>query len=247
MSDEIADVFGSAPDGQTGSTGAVDTAKAEAADVKDTAVDKAKDVAETAKDEAGAVLDETKASLTDVYHQVRRELGDQAAAQQERLSSGMRDASDDLQQMAQSSGTSSVATDLVQRASQQLDNASTWLAQRDPADVVREVKSFARRRPGVFILGALLAGIAVGRLTRALATNAADDDSQRSRPARTAGPTRRQRPSDPSRGGAGGSAALSSRPGSDAEDAEDAPLYAETATRWSVDREGGTDERPDPV
>jgi len=39
------------------------------------------------------------------------------------------------------------------------------------------VKSFARRKPGVFIGVAALAGLAAGRLTRALAQGAPDDDA----------------------------------------------------------------------
>ena len=36
----------------------------------------------------------------------------------------------------------------------------------EPGDLVEEVRSFARRRPGVFLLGAAVAGTVVGRLTR---------------------------------------------------------------------------------
>ena len=41
--------------------------------------------------------------------------------------------------------------------------------------MLTEVKRYARRKPGTFIIGAAIAGIAFGRLTRALAANAAAD------------------------------------------------------------------------
>ncbi len=56
-----------------------------------------------------------------------------------------------------------------------MSGASDWLAQRDPGSLLHEVKSFARRKPGVFIAGALVAGVVAGRLTRALTENAKDE------------------------------------------------------------------------
>ena len=44
---------------------------------------------------------------------------------------------------------------------------ASWLEQREPADLLDEVRNFARRRP-TFLIGAAVAGLAVGRLTRGL-------------------------------------------------------------------------------
>jgi len=41
-----------------------------------------------------------------------------------------------------------------------------WLSEREPADLLEEARSLARRRPGAFLVGAALAGVIIGRLTR---------------------------------------------------------------------------------
>jgi len=153
----------------------LDTAKHEATNVKDTAVGQAKDVAATAKDEASVVLDEAKSQAKVLYAQTQRELKDQANTQQQRVAAGLRSVSSELTSMAQSTQNPGVATDLVRQLSGRLASASTWLGDRDPGTVLTEVKRYARRKPGVFILGAAIAGVVVGRLTRALAANAAEE------------------------------------------------------------------------
>ena len=49
-----------------------------------------------------------------------------------------------------------------------MHGAASWLEQREPADLLDEVRNFARRRPGTFLIGAAVAGLAAGRLTRGL-------------------------------------------------------------------------------
>ncbi len=158
-----------------GSSGKVDAVKQEATDLKDTAASQAKDVLGTAKDEAATVVGEAKTQAKDLYAQTQRELSEQANTQQQRLAGGLRSVSDELGSMASNSEGSGVASDLVQQVSGRLSAAATWLGDRDPGSVLTEVKRYARRKPGTFILAAAIGGIVVGRLTRALAANASDD------------------------------------------------------------------------
>ena len=161
--------------GSSGDSSRTEAAKHEAADLKDTARAEAGHVAETAKHEASAVAHETKAQAKQVYAQTRRELTDQAATQQQRVAEGLRSIGDELQSMARGSENPGMATEFVEMASTRLSDASSWLSQRDPGSLMHEVKTFARRKPGMFIAGALVAGLAAGRLTRALAENAKDE------------------------------------------------------------------------
>ncbi|WP_345750800.1 hypothetical protein [Microbacterium rhizophilus] len=165
--------YGSPPD--AGGSGTAEAAKHEAAEVKDTAKQEAGHVVDTAKQEASNVAHEAKSQAKHVYAQTRRELTDQAATQQQRVAEGLRSIGDELQSMARGSENPGMATEFVQQASTRLSDASSWLSQRDPGSLLNEVKSFARRKPGVFIAGALVAGLAAGRLTRALAENAKDE------------------------------------------------------------------------
>jgi hypothetical protein len=60
------------------------------------------------------------------------------------------------------------ADDLVRQASDRISKVADWLEQREPGQVVEEVREFARRRPGAFLGGAAVAGLLVGRLTRTM-------------------------------------------------------------------------------
>lgn len=163
---------------RSGESHVVDTAKQEAADLKDTATDAAKDVAGTAKDEAASVAQEAKTQVSDLYQQARHELTDQASKQQERIATGLSALGDQLGAMARTSDGGGMAGDLVQKVSERVSGVATWLGSRDPSMVLTDVKAFARRRPGAFIGGALVAGVLAGRLTRALATNAKEQSDQ---------------------------------------------------------------------
>ncbi|NYF16658.1 ElaB/YqjD/DUF883 family membrane-anchored ribosome-binding protein [Microbacterium sp. AK009] len=207
--------------GSMGSSGTVDTAKREASDLAHTAGDQAKSVVDTAKSEASSVAHEAKYQAKDLFAQSQQELSAQARTQQERVAGGLRAVGGDLQSMADGAASDSLAADLVRQVSTRVSLASDWLSEREPADVLNEVKRFARRRPGVFILSAAVAGIVVGRLTRALATNAAEAkkaDAGSASGASTARPV-----SD---------AALMSPPVGGAEEelsvAEETPIYAQS-------------------
>ena len=160
-----------------GETSTLDAAKHEAADLKDTAVEQAKDVAATVKDEASVVLGEAKSQAKDLYAQTQQELKDQANTQQQRIAAGLKSVGAELRAMAANSANAGVATDVVQQLSGRLSGAATWLGDRDANAVLTEVKRYARRKPATFIIGAAIAGIAFGRLTRALAANASDESA----------------------------------------------------------------------
>ena len=159
----------------TGQSGSVETAKQEAGELKDTAVSEAGHVAETAKGEAKAVAREVKYQAKDLFAQTQRELKDQAQVQQQRAAVGLRSVSDELQSLTANAQNPGLAVDLLNQVSTRLSGAASWLGDRDPSALLSEVKSFARRKPGTFIIGAAILGIVAGRLTRALAANASDE------------------------------------------------------------------------
>jgi len=226
----MSDSYGTGPtgshDGASGSTGKVDAAKQEATELKDTAVTEAKDVLGTVKEEASTVVEEAKSQAKDLYAQGRRELTDQANAQQQRLVRGLHSVGEELGTMASGSGGDGLAGDIARQVSGRLSSAATWLGQRDAGGVVTEVKRFARRRPGTFILGAAIAGVLIGRLTRALASNHAEDDVTASAP------------------GNPGIAPVQAPNGlTTSADRADTPIYAQTVPAQTP-REG-QDDRPD--
>ncbi|MFW0773334.1 hypothetical protein ACLRGI_09200 [Paenarthrobacter nitroguajacolicus] len=159
------------------SSGKVDTAKEEAAGVAGAVSDAAGGVVDTAKTEAGHVAREVKVNARQLLTQTKGELTDQAQAQQQRVAEGLRSISDELSTMANSTENGGVATDLVQQAAQRSSSVAQWLEGRDPGSLLDEVKGFARRKPGTFLLLAAGAGVLAGRLGRGMAGNASDSTS----------------------------------------------------------------------
>ena len=138
----------------------------------------ATDVKDTAKAEAGRVVDTAKAGSRQC-----RGRGQVAGAgrctHRRRVSCATRPASSSTvpQRACARQATSCVrwrrtarpnpglATDLVREASTRVNGVASWLGDRDPESLLAEVKSYARRRPGMFIGIALVAGVVAGRLT----------------------------------------------------------------------------------
>jgi hypothetical protein len=151
-------------DSEGGST--VETAKSEAANVKDTAAGAASGVKEVARGEVAHVADEAKYQTRNLLDQTRYELQGQVRYQQSSLASKLNGWASELGSMASKSDESGPMTDLAQQASRRVGEFSHWLDNHEPADLLDEVKRFARRRPGAFIALAAAAGVVAGRLTR---------------------------------------------------------------------------------
>jgi hypothetical protein len=158
-----------APQGAPSKT---ETAKHEAVDVAHQATDSAQHVAETAKAEVANVAGEVKANAKDLLYQAKTDLTDQAGAQQQKVAKGLHSISGELRTMADASEQPGVATDLVRQAADRSASVASWLEGRDPGSLLNEVKTFARQRPGTFLLLAAGAGILAGRLTRSLSEGA---------------------------------------------------------------------------
>lgn len=151
------------------------TAKDQATDVAGTAADKTKHVASVAQDQAASVAGEATDRAKELAHQTRRELTDQAGAQQKRVASGLRSLADELGSMADGSQNPGVATDLARQAAERSHTIASWLDDREPGHVLDEVTGFARRRPGAFLAIAAGAGLLAGRLGRGLFAAQQDD------------------------------------------------------------------------
>ena len=172
-------------DSGSGSSSTVDTAKSEAANVKDTAIDAAAGVKDVAKSEASNVAEEAKYQARSLVGQTRSELRGQASNQQSALAERVDGWASELGSMASRSDESGPMSDLAQEASRRVGEISRWLDSHEPADLVDEVKRFARRRPVAFLAIAAAAGVLAGRVTRGAGAAIRSVDSDReSRPAR---------------------------------------------------------------
>ncbi|WP_210505930.1 hypothetical protein [Naasia sp. SYSU D00057] len=184
-----------------GTSGKTDVAKEQAGQVASGAADAGKHVAGVAKDEAAnvaseaksqvkQVASETKYQARDLINQAGSQVREQASSQQKKAATGVRTISEHLQGLASGNvPESGIALDLVNQASTRLQGVADWLDQREPGDLLQEVKDFAARRPGTFIAAAAIAGILAGRLTRGVVGAVQDEKEEEALTSDQAGTT----------------------------------------------------------
>jgi hypothetical protein len=153
------------PIGSVGEDTSSTSAKDQAQQAAGTAADEGKHVAGVARDEAQRVASEAKSQVSQLLNQATAQVEDQSRTQRDRLVETLHSLGDDLDKMAtQSDG--GIAADLAREGASRVRSVSTRLDGREPRDLLEDVRGFARRKPGTFLLGALAAGVVAGRLTR---------------------------------------------------------------------------------
>ncbi len=165
----------------TGSGGTVsDTAgaaKESGQAVAGSAADHARDLAGTASDKASDVLGEAKSQASDVLGTTRDQVQAEAENRRGQAVTSLRAIGDELDSMQSHDGDHGIATHLAGRGSGYVKQTADWLDGRQPSEILDDVRRFARERPGTFLLGALLAGVVAGRLTRAVKAGAPSEQS----------------------------------------------------------------------
>jgi hypothetical protein len=150
--------------GPDSTAGTREVARHEAGEVAHTAKDAGGQVAGTAADQARQVAGEVRDQARDLMHEGRQQVREQAVAGQQKAAGGLSSVADELRRMAD--GSDGVVGDLARQGADRAQEFATWLRDREPGDLVEEVRGWARQRPGTFLVGAALAGVLAGRLTR---------------------------------------------------------------------------------
>ena len=158
---------GSTSPSTSSSPSTTDAAKNEAKNVGQTAAQAGSQVASTATDQAKEVVHETQRQAKDLLDQGRTQVKDQVVSQQQKAGQSLSSLAQELRSLADgtSEGAPGPARDLLQQASSSVENFASMLQNREPAELLDDVRSFARRKPGLFLLGAAAAGVVAGRLT----------------------------------------------------------------------------------
>ncbi|MCU1432782.1 MAG: hypothetical protein JWP95_1887, partial [Actinotalea sp.] len=166
------------PSDQTSST--AQTAKDQAAGIAQSAAESGQHLAGEAKNQAAEIGREAGRQAKDILTQGRTQVATQASQQQQKLAGGIRTFGEELSTMAGASEQSGIASEVARQLSGRVDSVAGWLESREPADILEEVKAFARNRPGTFLLLAAGAGMLAGRLTRGLRDGTSDgtDESE---------------------------------------------------------------------
>jgi hypothetical protein len=153
----------------------VDVAREEASNVGQSVREAGGQVTQTASEQAQEVVSEARRQARDLVGEARQQASQQASSQQQKAAGGLRALGDELREMSEKSGQSGLASELAQQAADRVSSLASWLEQREPGDLLEEVRSYARRRPGMFLVGAAIAGVVAGRLTRGAAASAGAD------------------------------------------------------------------------
>lgn len=166
---------GTATQGEGSTT---DIAKDQAAQVGQSAKEASAQVASTAAEQAKNVAGETKRQAQDLITLAGTQVQEQASTQKDKASSSLRTLADELRSLADGGGSANpMITDLTQQAADKTREIATWLEQREPGMLLDDLRSLARRKPGTFLIGAALAGVVAGRLTRGVLAGQSDDQS----------------------------------------------------------------------
>jgi hypothetical protein len=155
------------PPATTGSGSGAPSTTEQAKDAGNTAVNEAKNVGATATDQAKQVVDETQRQAKDLLDQGRSQVKEQVVSQQQKAGQSLSSLAQELRGLADgtSEGAPGPARDLLQQGAGMVENFASMLQNREPAQLLDDVRSFARRKPGMFLLGAAAAGVLAGRLT----------------------------------------------------------------------------------
>jgi uncharacterized protein YjbJ (UPF0337 family) len=163
------------------SSSTADTAKSEAKNVKDAAAGATSQVAGTAKEQAGHVVSDVRQQTRQLADETRSQLTSQVSGQRDKAVGGIRSIGDELRSLASGEGgQSGMVSQLAHEGADLTHKVADFIEQREPAELVDEVRRYARRKPGTFLIGAAIAGVVVGRLTRGVVANRSDDSDSSS-------------------------------------------------------------------
>ncbi|MET7709613.1 hypothetical protein [Micromonospora sp. NPDC005413] len=132
-------------------------------------------VAQTAKEQGTEVGREAARQARNLYGEARTQLASQTGEQQRRAAGGLRSLADEMRSMAEQGGQAGPVSEMARQAADRVHGVAGWLEEREPGDLITEVRDYARRNPGTFLVGAAVLGVLAGRLTRGI--SAAGDDS----------------------------------------------------------------------
>jgi hypothetical protein len=149
---------------------AAQSAQREGREFAESAKESTSQVAQTVKDEAGTVASEVKAQAQSLAGEAREQVAGRVGQQKSAAVSALRTTGDELRSL--SGEQSRLTAELTRRAAEQASAVADYLDRKGPAEILGDVRDFARRKPGVFLLAAGVAGVVVGRIVRG--TMAAD-------------------------------------------------------------------------
>ncbi|WP_088282432.1 YtxH domain-containing protein [Kineosporia sp. A_224] len=175
--------------------------KDRAAEVGGTAKEQAANVAGTAKEQAVDVAHDAADQARNLLEELRTNVREQVGTQREKLSQTLDEYATELRQMAGRSESDGPATEAVRQVATKLADMRSYLD--GGGDVVTDVRRFARRRPGTFLLACAAVGVLAGRATRGAAAARSQQGGAARHAVDTDGEPQWRRPYEPDEFGSG--------------------------------------------
>ncbi|MFD3759232.1 hypothetical protein [Streptomyces sp. NPDC058622] len=138
---------------------------------------KAAEVGGTAREQAANVVGEATAQARDLVGELRTQLTGQAETQTQRLAENVRRLSQELRELGDNGKPDSTMADVARQIADGGHQVADHVEKRGPDGLISDLQSFARRRPGVFLAGAALAGFVVARAGKGVSAAASSDAS----------------------------------------------------------------------
>lgn len=126
-------------------------------------------VAGTLKEETKNVAQEAQQQAADTLRQVQDDVRVRANEEATKVAQTLHSTSRQLQSMAGATDQQGLAARLTREGANAAEKLATRLDQGGLDAIMADLRSWARRQPGTFLLGALAAGFVTGRLVRNLA------------------------------------------------------------------------------
>ncbi|MEV0153845.1 hypothetical protein AB0H57_08910 [Micromonospora sp. NPDC050686] len=148
--------------------GTTDQARQAASQVGQQAAHAGGQVGHAAAEQGRQVAEQARQQARNLTGETTSQLHEQARTQQHRAADGLRGLGRELDTMADRGGDNGMAGEAVRRVAMVADRTAGWLDEREPGEVMDDVRRYAGQHPGMFLAGAAVAGVLVGRLTRNL-------------------------------------------------------------------------------
>ena len=125
-------------------------------------------VAETVKDETKGVAREARQQAGTAFHQIQDDVRSRAEAEATRFAETLHATGRQLSSMADAATGGGVMPSIVREGATAVERLGTRLDQGGVDAVMADVRRWARRSPGSFLLGAAALGFVTGRVARNL-------------------------------------------------------------------------------
>lgn len=162
--------------------GPTQVAREQASEVGRTTEYAGRQVFGTAAEQAKNVAQDAKVQARDLVGEARSQVAQQARTGQHKAADGIRNLAGELREMTQGGAQSGPASEVARQLADRAERVADWLGGREPGDLVEDARGLARRKPGVFLLGATLAGVLAGRLTRGVVDSSTSSAGLDARP-----------------------------------------------------------------